>query len=323
MDIYVKHDKKLCVNCASLGASGDNKASELRFIFPDRIAGIPIGKFRKRIVAQNACGRIKKALPENNTVSITRDMTRCDWLELQLQLSYKDMIWRSEVKMFDLCPSLCACGIDESAEALRDFKMILIDTLNETYGYSFDEYTTAEQILAEIGSGNQAENIKKWFIDQINRAPFGFCLDYDMSYDDLALNISMAFDRLGSTMIDYTGLQSTLKTWYNTFIRSDDSDDIDIQPEWLKHVPAIESHLRMVDGKISELKERLSHITGNDYTNASPLKVLEDAVKWLIPIADILTLRINEHGELIIDENENSPVSFELNNGCLEVQIND
>lgn len=105
-NITVCENRHLHSNNDKLGVCGDHNALILKFSFPKAINGIATDKFLKRIIFVNAQGYCKRYILSDNTCPLTIDITQGTWLEMQLELTYKDIVWKSLRKMFRFEPAL-------------------------------------------------------------------------------------------------------------------------------------------------------------------------------------------------------------------------
>ena len=111
-EITLSENRTLQTDNDRIGVSGEHNAVVLKFRFPEEIRGVPTGRFKKRIMFVNASGICKRFILSDNTCPLNIEITQGAWLEMQLELTYRDIRWLSCPKMFRFEPALdCIPGL--------------------------------------------------------------------------------------------------------------------------------------------------------------------------------------------------------------------
>ncbi len=166
-NITVCENRKLNTDNDNLGVDGENNAMTLRFHFPEKISGIETCRFRKRIVFANENGICKRYMLADNTCPLTFDLTQGEWIEMQLELNYKDIRWLSFPKMFRFKPALdCLPGFKPVSDIEFECAFIPpeVEDLTAVGIYVPDYIPKGTQYSAMPASGEYNTNLGVWSV---------------------------------------------------------------------------------------------------------------------------------------------------------------
>lgn len=96
----VCRDKETMLSDDILGVTGENNATILYFVTPEKINGIEISDFKMIAVFDGAFGNFKKEV-KNNELALTFDLTQSEYVDVSVQFEmYGEIKWKSFDKRF-------------------------------------------------------------------------------------------------------------------------------------------------------------------------------------------------------------------------------
>lgn len=133
---------------------------------------------------------------------------------------------------------------------LVPFKNALITQLNEQFNLYLPMDSTTDEILAALSTVEDGREVKKFFIDLLN-SHIGTMLDYDDSYEDIELTVSLAVDQMSEDARNFSSLNGLVKQTFDTYVT--DVDPSEIEPKYLAYMVGINDYCQSVIDKLIDL----------------------------------------------------------------------
>lgn len=130
------------------------------------------------------------------------------------------------------------------------FKRDVIDALNHQFDVGLTYSDSNDTVTETIFSLMPPDEVKKFFIDLLN-SHIGTMLDYDDSYEDIELNVSLAVDRMNEDARNFSSLNGLVKQTFDTYVTGVDPPEI--EPKYLAYMVGINDYCQSVIDKLIDL----------------------------------------------------------------------
>lgn len=202
----VCRDKDTMLTDDILGVTGENNATILYFITPEKINGIEISEFEMVAVFSGTYGSFKKIV-ENNTLSLTSDLTQSNYVDVSVQfVKDNEVKWESFKKRFYFADGNDDSGINvidtakaDQREADRTELAGVVTELtgedftaaewNEILNATAELLIKSEQDIVDLTGYSELTNAFRQATTAPSLITGGYNLDKDENEDDILIKL--------------------------------------------------------------------------------------------------------------------------------------